>query len=275
MELSLPLLVRPGPATLWRAAAFGEERYGPGRDYRWANADRGPGSVVIAQLCLAGRVALDEPGGRSIAEAGDLMLFRYGEPSAYGKLDPAEPYACRWVNLDGAGLAEHIDAFRAQHGSVTRVGLTGPVVETLGHLIALADPSANTPETTMAHAVHTFIMQLFEHAEHRLRAAQSPVEQAVARLLANPAGPWSLKQIAAEAGVSREHLSRAFAQRVGRPPHRYLTEARLRKAMQLLRDTDLPLRDVAEQSGFATPHSLARQVRAATGQAPTQYRAAR
>jgi len=275
MAVSLPTFADPRETTLWRASSFGGERYPPGRAYRWTNHDRGPGSVIIAQLGLEGRVALDEPGGRTIANAGDLMLFRYGEPSVYGKLDADEAYACRWVNLQGVGLAEHIDAFRARHSSVIHVGTTGPVVEQLGHLIALADPSANTPRTTMAHAVHTFVMQLYEHAEHRLRAAQSPVEQAVVAVLENPCRPWSLKQIAADAGVSREHLSRAFTQRVGRPPHRYLTEARLRKALQLLRDTDLPLTTVAEQSGFVTTHSLARQVRDATGQAPTQYRAAR
>ncbi len=273
--MGLPLYRDPTEGVLWRVAGFGQERYGPGKPYHWSNTDRLPANLCVAQLTLAGRAYLDTPRGRHLAEAGRFMLFRYGEPTSYGKLDRDDEYACRWVNLEGAGLVEHFDAFGARHGTVVEAESVAAADEQLTHLIRLADPTAATPRATMAHAVHDFIMRLFDQAERGRRSALTPAEQAVAIMLDSPFRPWSLKRVAAEFGVSREHLTRTFTEKVGRPPHRHLSEARLQRGLRLLRETNLPLGDVAEQSGFESAHNLARHVRRATGQSPTALRAAR
>ena len=206
---------------------------------------------------------------------GQLVLMRHGDPSVYGKAARSDTYACRWVNLDGQGLAEHLEVLRQRHGDVLTLGDPHPLIDQLAHLQALADPHAGTPRTTMAHAVHTFVMMLYEQAQDRLRQRMKPVERAIQQLTEQPCRPWSLKALAAEVGVSREHLSREFIRRVGRSPHAFLCEARTRRALRLLQDTDLPIADVAEQSGFPNTHNLARQVRAQTGCSPSALRAIR
>jgi len=273
--MDLPLYHDPAEGVLWRVIGFGQERYAPGKPYRWANAGRQPAGQCVAQLTRLGRAAIDTPAGRHVAEPGQVLLFRYGEPTVYGKLDRADDYACRWVNLEGAGLAEHFDAFRARHGYV--VGFESPDAgeQQLSRLIALAEPAAGTARPAMAQAVHAFLLRLFEQAEHGRRQRLSPAEQAVAAILDNPYRPWSLKRLAAEFGVSREHLTRVFTDKVGRPPHRHLSQVRLQRSLRLLRESHLPLGEVAEQSGFESAHNLARHVRRATGQSPTALRAAR
>jgi transcriptional regulator GlxA family with amidase domain len=47
----------------------------------------------------------------------------------------------------------------------------------------------------------------------------------------------------------------------------------VQRVLDLLRDTDLPVQSIAEQTGFASLHTLSRQVRAATGHGPGSYRA--
>ncbi|NBC11347.1 MAG: helix-turn-helix domain-containing protein [Planctomycetes bacterium] len=271
--MDLPLYRDPAEGVLWRVTGFGQEHHAPGRPYHWANADRQPAGQCVAQLTRAGRAAIDTPAGRHVAGPGQFLLFRFGEPTAYGKLDRDDDYACRWVNLEGAGLTEHFDAFRARHGYV--VGLESPAAgeEQLAQLTALADPAAGTSRTTMAQAVHAFLLRLFEQAEHGRRQSLSPAEQAVAAILDNPYRPWSLKRVAADFGVSREHLTRVFTDKVGRSPHRHLSAVRLQRGLRLLRETHLPLGQVAEQSGFESAHNLARHVRRATGQSPTALRA--
>jgi AraC-like DNA-binding protein len=46
-------------------------------------------------------------------------------------------------------------------------------------------------------------------------------------------GP-TLEELAREAGLSRAHLARQFAAAFGAPPHRYLTQLRMRQAKLLL-----------------------------------------
>ena len=127
----------------------------------------------------------------------------------------------------------------------------------------------------MAAAVHTFILHLFDHAESHLMQRLSPVEQAIDHIVRQPYGPLTLDQIAARFGCSREHLGRAFRERTGQSPGAYLADARRRRALRLLRETDLPLSAVAEQSGFATVHTLARHIRRVTGVAPGALRSRR
>lgn len=122
-------------------------------------------------------------------------------------------------------------------------------------------------------AVHGFVLGLFTRLRAQRQARQSAVERAVEELLSHPTATVSLKRLAERCGCSREHLSRVFAERTGLAPAAWLAQERLARALMLLRDTSLPVAAVAEQCGYGSAHTLARQVRAATGRAPRALRA--
>ena len=61
----------------------------------------------------------------------------------------------------------------------------------------------------------------------------------------------SLQELADAAGMSLYHFAKSFKQTTGCPPHRYLTEQRLRQARILLHDATLPIGDVAKAVGFS------------------------
>ena len=82
----------------------------------------------------------------------------------------------------------------------------------------------------------------------------------------------SLDSLAAMAGLSRDHFARAFHQSVGMPPHSYLLRRRLDHVEQLLRDTQLPLSQIALATGFSDQSHLARHFRRQTGMSPSHAR---
>jgi len=61
----------------------------------------------------------------------------------------------------------------------------------------------------------------------------------------------SLDAMSSVAGLSPNHFARAFQQSVGMPPHRYLLRRRLEHVGQMLRDTQLPLSQIALAAGFS------------------------
>jgi AraC family transcriptional regulator len=61
----------------------------------------------------------------------------------------------------------------------------------------------------------------------------------------------SLRELADAAGMSLYHFAKSFKQTTGCPPHRYVTEQRLRQARVLLHDATLPIGDVAKAVGFS------------------------
>ena len=82
----------------------------------------------------------------------------------------------------------------------------------------------------------------------------------------------SLETLAAMAGRSTHHFARAFRQSVGMPPHGYLLRRRLEHVEQLLRDTQLPLTEIALAVGFSDQSHLARHFRRLTGMPPSLAR---
>ena len=82
----------------------------------------------------------------------------------------------------------------------------------------------------------------------------------------------SAGEIASELGIHRTTLNRLFKTRMGRSPGDYLQEMRVRHALSLLRDTDLPVKAVAAGSGLPYASYFCRLVRKLTGMTPANYR---
>ncbi|MFV3402897.1 AraC family transcriptional regulator [Pseudomonas sp. NY15463] len=81
----------------------------------------------------------------------------------------------------------------------------------------------------------------------------------------------SLDSLAAQAGLGRYQLIRAFAAATGFTPHAYLLNARINQARQLLRQGQ-PLAAVAYQLGFADQSHFQRVFKAHAGVPPGVYR---
>ncbi|MEU8432705.1 AraC family transcriptional regulator [Streptomyces sp. NPDC029216] len=89
----------------------------------------------------------------------------------------------------------------------------------------------------------------------------------------DPAAPWSVDRLAAEAGVSRPTLVRRFTPLVGRPPMAYLTWWRLTLAATRLRDTPDSLAAIATRVGYGSPYALSHAFVREFGTTPGRYRA--
>jgi len=82
----------------------------------------------------------------------------------------------------------------------------------------------------------------------------------------------ALEVLAEIAQLSVHHFARAFRQTLGIPPHNYIVQRRVEHAQQLLRNTDLPLSEIAIVAGFTDQSHLARHFRTITGVSPSLTR---
>lgn len=81
--------------------------------------------------------------------------------------------------------------------------------------------------------------------------------------------------LAERAGVTQQHLARLFRAHLGMSPSACLWQVRTDRAIELIRETGLPLAAVAEQCGFRTQFHLSRRVHDASGSSPREIRARR
>ena len=84
---------------------------------------------------------------------------------------------------------------------------------------------------------------------------------------------WPVSRLASVSGVSEAHFARAFKQAFGAPPHRYLLTRRIERASALLRDTDLPVTEIAFATGWNSLGTFGRTFRDVTGESPGDLRA--
>ena len=84
---------------------------------------------------------------------------------------------------------------------------------------------------------------------------------------------WPIERLARVSHVSEAHFARAFKEAFGAPPHRYLLTRRIERAMALLRDSGLPILDIALQTGWNSLGTFGRQFRDISGESPGAFRA--
>ena len=82
----------------------------------------------------------------------------------------------------------------------------------------------------------------------------------------------TLADLARIVAISPGHFAHLFRQTTGLPPHRFILERRMERAKLLLRDTDLPITEIAEQVGCGSHSHLSVMFHREIGVTPRDYR---
>ncbi|UHG89576.1 substrate-binding domain-containing protein [Spirosoma oryzicola] len=83
---------------------------------------------------------------------------------------------------------------------------------------------------------------------------------------------FGVEKLSREMGVSRVQLYRKVQALLDKNVMDYLTEIRLKKAKQLLRDSAKTMSEIAEQTGFSSPTYFTTFFKQHTGKTPSEYR---
>ncbi|MBE1878378.1 AraC family transcriptional regulator [Myceligenerans pegani] len=106
------------------------------------------------------------------------------------------------------------------------------------------------------------------------RAMSDPAVGAALRAVhADPARPWTVARLAAEASLSRATFARRFTGLLGMSPLAYVTDWRMALACEQLRAGDAGLAAVARSLGYASEFSFAAAFKRHHGMPPGRWRA--
>lgn len=184
------------------------------------------------------------------------------------------------LTFDLALLSERLATdFAAEKATTPRLRFADDRIWTLVRLLSEAvndpDPAAQLYGDGLTAAILA-----------RLFAADSPGRSAPP---AKGLAPWQLRRVveyleanlphhieladlAALAGLSQSHFSRAFKASTGMAPYRWQLDARIRRAQALLIDSQASLEKVAEATGFADGVHFGRTFRKLNGTTPAAWR---
>jgi AraC-like DNA-binding protein len=155
-----------------------------------------------------------------------------------------------------------------------------PVRHSLDLLLAeLSAPKAGTRALVRALMQQCLVLLLRRHCASGdchvpwLRALEDPrLGRAVAAMFEHPEALHTLERLAALAGMSRSSFAEHFAAEFGRGPMDLLKEVRLRRAAQLLRGTNTPVKVLAGRVGYRSRSYFSRAFKDLFDLSPAEYR---
>ena len=241
--------------------------------------------------CIKGEFGYEFEARESvILTAGHFIVIPAGLPHRHVQaIDPAghrvelllaHPRARR---LRLAGLSAHV--YRDQVAELlTRRCRPLPAPKDLAALFVELDGYAergakalSETERALARTVATLV--LLRASAPRRPAAAAPsnttrlMEEAVTWLQAHHAERVRIDRLVAYMGYSKSRFFTLFKAHTGLTPADWLGRYRIRQAQKLLRAGDLPVAQVAKETGFASPQYFIAAFRRRTGFTPSQWRA--
>ncbi|MGJ3243312.1 MAG: helix-turn-helix domain-containing protein [Opitutales bacterium] len=99
-----------------------------------------------------------------------------------------------------------------------------------------------------------------------------PLETAMRDIEERPWEPFRVADRARAIGYSPDHYSRMFRRLTGQTPQAFQIAKRIERARALLRETVLPIKEIAGMLGYADVFYFSRQFKAETGQSPAAFR---
>lgn len=117
------------------------------------------------------------------------------------------------------------------------------------------------------------VVMLWEDWTH---PAPGPVDAALDELThairQDPGHRWTVAELAGRVGLSRSQFTRRFTAYTGLPPARFLIQARVDRAYQLLTETTMSVSQVASTLGYTDIAYFSRQFARQTGRSPREAR---
>jgi transcriptional regulator GlxA family with amidase domain len=100
----------------------------------------------------------------------------------------------------------------------------------------------------------------------------STISQIVDAIVADPAGDYSLSELASRTSFSERHIRRVFEQQTNTTPSRFVERVRVEAARALLENSDASIDLIASKSGFGSRETMRRAFTRVIGVGPADYR---
>lgn len=209
-----------------------------------------------------GRIDSIVDGVRYAARPGTVLVLR---PNASHEELAHTAYSNYYLLLDAPGDQPWPDECAGQAAQELGNHLAGLVRED-------TRPDRRSPELIKALVTCVDLTLQRQHPDQRPEPAEELVRGVEQLFEERYAERISIAATAREAGVSPSGLRQHFVARRGQPPQAALQAVRVRRALDLLRTSDLTLPVIADRCGFASASHLSRVIKSETGSSPGRLR---
>lgn len=227
-----------------------------------------PASTAIVRS-RRGKGFYKAEGRRWVIEEDMACIALPAETGCFCSVPEERSWEIDHVTLDGELGASLSRAFVEKCGRLIALPKTSPAELALRHLIRTGrgkDPY----EQGMA--AYGFLLVWWQQVSGTWREFANPVEEAVRFCETQQRLRIGVNELATMAGMSREHFSRIFREKMGMSPSSYLQKRRLQLVRELIKGTQIPLGEIAIRCGFVSKRKMLRTYVQKHGRIPSRPR---
>ena len=226
-------------------------------------------------LVYGGSGYVFQEGERIPMGKGSGFLYPRGAYQQYGS-DPVQPWEVRWVHFSTALSLPLLEEADQSRGYFFTFDLNAGLTALFEEMYRLSAAYETRSEPRLSALLYEILVTLLQNSEplhgsvpleirHSIRRTADLIHKECER-------PWTLESMSRLAGYSSYHFLRLFRSIMGKTPNRYLSECRLARAKLLLVSTELPVEQIALQTGFHQSSYFIKVFKQAEGLPPSQYR---
>jgi AraC-like DNA-binding protein len=263
----------------------GESRIGQGQPYPPLRHPEG-----YAFAWKAGRVLKDyqiiyisRGGGQFESAASGKLTVHSGEmfilfPGVWHRYQPARETGWdeHWLGFDGPTVKTLMRAeFFPRAQPVIRIANEGLCRQLFTEAMEAVKTNQPALQQILAGVTAHLLGLIYSARQTGQVGGDQPlavVQTAIQFMRTNLAANLDMPSLARQLHVSYSTFRHTFAAHTGMSPLQYLLELRMAFARNLLQETSLPLKDIAEKTGFEDEHYFSRLFRKRVGSAPGQWR---
>jgi AraC-like DNA-binding protein len=221
---------------------------------------------------MEGRGALRVNGKQHLLKPGLGFLLQPGDEVAGSKEpdDPLTVFACHVQPKRPSGRkgrlipkvisfrTSDVESFRRMGGDAVRAwqGVVSPAGRALAKILVAG----------------IVLRALIAPGEALTSAAPSALRDLAMEIQAAPRQDWPLAAMARRCSLSVPHFTRKFRRTFGISPRQFIIQQRIRRALDLLRESDLPIQQIADSLGYSDHYFFHRQFKSTTGVTPIEAR---
>jgi AraC-like DNA-binding protein len=242
--------------------------------YDWSGRRRGQTPFTVLQHTIAGAGNLQYERRRYRLRAGDTMLTIVPHDHRYW-LEDGGRWEFFWISMSGQEAVRIHRVIQAETGPVLR--LKSETIETIAECsLRLIKGEGEMPGAASAiayRAVAALYDDVFGSPSVQPVSDDDTVARVVDYVLGNLEKPLSVDHLAEVSGFSRSHFSRMFTENRGIPPGEFVLQERMRRAARLLSSHALlPVKEIANLTGFEEPNYFGKVFRRFFGTSPSDFR---
>lgn len=229
-------------------------------------------SLLITHIIKGSFTFVNGDGRHITARDGDTVILDCYKPHEYYTNDSFESV---WVHVSGSNSFELFEEIESISGSLVKCRDTEHVKRLLFRILDGISGKNPPTELSMSLDIYKLFAELLNQTVIKSKSESSNednIANVKAYIFSHLGENLTVSKLAEVAHMSPSHFSRVFKQQTGFSPYDYVLICRLNRAKEYLKKTDMPISQIAFETGFNSESNFIYFFTTQAGISPTKFR---